>query len=217
MQTNGATIVTAKIKKGDWKFRVDIECAHDGKSCKMVCPLCNPSRFSSEKLLKALGHKCDQGRIIFRASDNMLCFEDPACSTAGSDEDFQQLLDQFLDAVRDSYPLWSGNVAAEQPPAPAPPAQAQPAPGAGQLKITLSGKEDLGGKYGDLTFIFSNDRDVLMIDADGETQGTFTLQNNRIAMSFYDGRVVYSGIVATGNITGTASNGKATWNFSVSR
>ena len=56
-----------------------------------------------------------------------------------------------------------------------------------------------------------------MIDADGETPGTYSIQNNRVTLQFYNDTVTYTGTMNGQAITGTASNGQSTWSFSIKR
>ena len=151
------------------------------------------------KLLKA-NHECGRGHFCLRESDNMLCYEDTSLPEDSSEADFQTALDNFLKTVSDSSALWSVPGENDQP-----------------LGRTLwSGSEELDG-YGDLKFDFSSDGDVVMIDKDGKNAGTCSIEKNRITMSFYNNTVVYTGTINGRQITGTATNGTTTWNFSVTR
>ena len=94
--------------------------------------------------------------------------------------------------------------------------QVQPA-ARGLAKTIWSGTEDLGGKYGNLAFRFTSESAVVMIDADGETPGTYSIQNNRVTLQFYNDTVTYTGTMNGQAITGTASNGQSTWSFSIKR
>jgi hypothetical protein len=79
-----------------------------------------------------------------------------------------------------------------------------------------TGSEDLQG-YGELEFRFRANGRVTMIDADGPHAGTFTSTGNRVTLRFHNGAVVYSGTIDGETLTGTATNGKTNWTFTVSQ
>jgi hypothetical protein len=78
----------------------------------------------------------------------------------------------------------------------------------------FSGQEDLGG-YGKLVFQLSSEGRVIMIDKDGRSEGSWARQGSQVELTFYDGKVVYTGTRQGATLSGTASNGRATWNWSV--
>jgi hypothetical protein len=93
------------------------------------------------------------------------------------------------------------------------------------------GDEDLPG-YGRLTFRFlpaqivkmtDNDatersvsfRPVEMTDKDGIQWGTWHFNGDQVQLFFYDDTVVYRGTIKGNRVSGTATNGRVTWNWSV--
>src|SRR5262249_23039998 len=79
---------------------------------------------------------------------------------------------------------------------------------------TWSGSETLRG-YGKLDFQFAGGGQVTMIDKDGRTPGTFTQNGNSITMRF--GIVTYTGNINGQSMSGTATNTKDTWNWTVTK
>src|SRR5262245_45645717 len=79
-----------------------------------------------------------------------------------------------------------------------------------------SGSEDLGG-YGALQFAFSAGGKVIMTDARERVSGTYTQTGAQVRLAFFYGRVVYNGTVNGQQMTGSASNGKTDWKWSVRR
>lgn len=80
---------------------------------------------------------------------------------------------------------------------------------------TWNGKEDLGN-FGKLTFKFHpTQNSVTMIDAKETSEGAYEVDADRIALSFYNGTVVYTGKLNGRTLSGQAVNGKAKWNWSV--
>jgi hypothetical protein len=87
-------------------------------------------------------------------------------------------------------------------------------PAANLAGSTWSGSETLAG-YGTLSFRFLNEGRVNMIDKDGDTPGTWRLDNKTVTMQF--GRNVTYTATAEGNaLRGSAGNGKTTGTFAVS-
>ncbi|MBM3992604.1 MAG: hypothetical protein FJ303_00380 [Planctomycetes bacterium] len=56
-----------------------------------------------------------------------------------------------------------------------------------------------------------------MIDTDGSTDGVYSIENNTVTLRFGEGSgtPVYTGTISGSEMTGTATNGKKTWNFSL--
>lgn len=81
---------------------------------------------------------------------------------------------------------------------------------------TWEGNEDLGG-YGVLTFELQTNGVAVMIDKDGRTPGTWSVQGTEVVLMFYNNTVVYRGTLSGSTIAGTTTNGRVTWNFSVTR
>ncbi|SRR6266545_2957104 len=78
------------------------------------------------------------------------------------------------------------------------------------------GSEDLGG-YGRLAFRFLSSKRVVMIDSDGKTEGKWSQKGSQVTLSFDAGQLVYTGTFNGPTLSGTASNGRTTWNWTVSR
>jgi hypothetical protein len=78
-----------------------------------------------------------------------------------------------------------------------------------------TGTEDFQG-YGDLVFEFEPAGVSFMTDKDGRRQGTWTQQGSDVTVAFYNGTVVYRAAVSGTTMSGTATNGKTTWNWRAS-
>jgi hypothetical protein len=82
--------------------------------------------------------------------------------------------------------------------------------------LKLSGSETLAN-YGALAFSFQANNRVFMYDADGITEGIWTQSGNQVTLTFNNGGVVYVGTLTGNTLSGVATNGKNTWNWSVSK
>jgi hypothetical protein len=83
-------------------------------------------------------------------------------------------------------------------------------------EVVWSGVEGLAG-YGKLAFRFLDDRRVVMEDRDGSTEGAWELKRNTVTLRFYNGSVVYTGTLRQAVLSGTATNGRTTWSWTVTR
>jgi hypothetical protein len=100
-------------------------------------------------------------------------------------------------------------------------------PGGGNLaamdlgQTVWSGQEEGLPGYDQLHFFFQPGGQVRMVDADKvPRQGSYTINQGRITLLFFDGKVKYYGdirlpIRAGATIEGIAMNGKNEWTFSV--
>jgi hypothetical protein len=79
---------------------------------------------------------------------------------------------------------------------------------------TWSGREELAG-YGKMSFRFLKGNRVVMQDAKDSSEGTWQRKGNKLTLKFNDGRVVYQGTVSGTSLSGTASNGRNSWTWSV--
>jgi hypothetical protein len=79
-----------------------------------------------------------------------------------------------------------------------------------------SGSENLDG-FGALKFEFFPGGKVVMTDAKDRVDGTYTLNGGQVRLAFFNGTVIYSGTVNGPQLSGTASNGKSNWAWSVRR
>jgi hypothetical protein len=77
-----------------------------------------------------------------------------------------------------------------------------------------AGNEELKG-YGKLRFEFRAGSRVLMVDAAGSVEGTWSRKGDRVTLWFYDGRVVYTGTLGDGALSGTARNQRTSWEWNV--
>ncbi len=93
-------------------------------------------------------------------------------------------------------------------------AAAAPARAGGSLNGTWSGSETLGG-YGRLTFRFSGGS-VQMIDAKDVVNGSYSHSGGQVTLSFYNNNVIYRGTVSGNSMSGSATNGRVNWSWSVS-
>jgi hypothetical protein len=80
--------------------------------------------------------------------------------------------------------------------------------------FTLAGQEDLAS-YGALTFQLEPGGRALMFDHDGTEVGTWSANGPQYQLTFYNGTVVYTGTRQGNTLSGTAANGRTTWNWSV--
>jgi S1-C subfamily serine protease len=89
--------------------------------------------------------------------------------------------------------------------------------GGGQLVNTVwDGSEQLQN-YGRLRFEFTSPSEVTMIDARDTVPGMWRSVGNSITLEFFNGDVIYTGVITGDVMRGTARNGKDVWNWSVSR
>ncbi|HZZ80209.1 MAG TPA: hypothetical protein VFE62_16970 [Gemmataceae bacterium] len=103
--------------------------------------------------------------------------------------------------------------------------QPMPQPTPPVMQPNQNGQRDLAGSswqgsetlmgYGALTFTFSPGGQATMIDRDGNTRGNWSRNGNQITVSF-PGGISYKGTINGGQISGTANNGKNSWNWQVS-
>jgi S1-C subfamily serine protease len=80
---------------------------------------------------------------------------------------------------------------------------------------TWSGNETLAG-YGKLTFQFITNRDVIMLDNDGSTRGSFIHTGNTVKVVF-GGGIVYTGNVNGNSMSGSATNGQNNWTWNLNK
>jgi hypothetical protein len=104
------------------------------------------------------------------------------------------------------------------PTSPVPPGPGPVLVAAGSLvNTTWIGQETLAG-YGRLEFRFQSNGRVVMIDARGQSTGSYTQTGQSVTLSFGSASTaVYSGTIAGNTITGPARVGQTNWNFTVTR
>jgi hypothetical protein len=142
-------------------------------------------------------------------------------------DELRWVLDDFFKGIRVTYAMWnplSGAAAAPADngtlvPAGNPP-QAPGKPAAKNLAgSTWTGNENLPG-YGKLTFMFSANGAATMIDANGETPGTWTQSGTDVTIRFegcvYQGRIKGQTLSGLGRLTAGPNQGQ-TWSFQLSQ
>ena len=96
----------------------------------------------------------------------------------------------------------------KQPPPPKTPAEI--------LAGSWVGGETLKG-YGRLEFNFNANGNVVMIDLKETTMGQWNSNGQNIDLLFYKGTVLYKGTINGRAISGTATNARDNWTWSVSK
>jgi hypothetical protein len=113
---NGVQIVTARIQKDNWTYEAQFEFSANGKNVNLICQLANAQNYSRAQLFDLLKRNYDFGGLrhfSIRANDQRLCLEDNNYSTANmSDAILETTVNNFLQLVRDTHPLW-GNPAGQ--------------------------------------------------------------------------------------------------------
>jgi len=82
------------------------------------------------------------------------------------------------------------------------------------VQTQWSGSETLDG-YGKLSFTMSPGGQAVMEDAKERSDGTWQQNGKLFTLRFYEGRVVYTGMLNGSVLSGTANNGKSNWNWTV--
>jgi hypothetical protein len=225
--------VIATVTRDGWRFVLEFEYMRG--QVNLICPLGNSNPQYSAAQWRALMQKNFElplpMHFSFRSTDQRLILEDPMHAAQFMHEQYvRELVTRMITKARDTHNLWgSPNAVANNPPAPATPGVPQasqapanqnpPAPAVSAAKkdlanTTWAGSETLGG-FGRLTFQFGANGQVTMIDAKETSHGSYTVQNNNVTLRFYDGTVIYTGVINGSTLNGTAQNGESTWSFSV--
>jgi hypothetical protein len=79
-----------------------------------------------------------------------------------------------------------------------------------------TGDEDLAG-YGALTFRLQANGKAVMVDAKDSLVGAWAASGNTITLTFGGGNIVYTGTIDGQTMSGTATDNRKTWNFSLTR
>lgn len=124
---------------------------------------------------------------------------------------YQLLRQNRNNAKQDSTILWSKSMTANTPLA-----LLQGRTSTATQTGNWIGSETLAD-YGKLTFQMNPGGRAVMIDAKETSEGTWQQTGNQITLRFYDGRVVYTGTLNGSSLSGSASNGRTQWNFTVRR
>lgn len=230
---NGVIIIAAQIQQDGWRFDVEIEFGGDQKNFNLTCKLGSPQgQLAPAQLMALMKKNYDMGALMhfcYREADRQLCLDAPRFPTIMNEMAFQNALNDLLRLVRETHPLWDTSrwpmtqVASDQniSPLPAPAAPVNPPVTPPQPKITSSlvgttwiGSESLE-TYGRLEFRFGPNGQVVMIDAAGESTGSYNVQGNTVTLTFHGGKCIYTGTINGQEISGSAQAGGKTWTFSV--
>lgn len=94
--------------------------------------------------------------------------------------------------------------------------QYQQPPNGNSLEGTeWNGSETLQG-FGKLTFRFGPQGQVVMVDAQGTTPGVYAQRGQQVVLAFFNGDVIYEGMIAAGRMGGVAGNrNNVRWSWSV--
>src|SRR4051812_46919344 len=84
------------------------------------------------------------------------------------------------------------------------------------LGNTKWGGSETLANFGKLEFQFQSGGKVTMHDAKETSYGEWRLDQNKVMLTFYKGQVQYVGNINGNQINGTATNGQANWNWTVS-
>jgi len=112
--SNGAKTVIATIVKDNWRYTVELEFSVDQKNMNVIAPLNGPAtKFSSEQLLALLKKSYELNpplHFSYRQADQRILLEDPLYNTVNmTDASFLQIVNNMLNNVRETYPLWGDN------------------------------------------------------------------------------------------------------------
>ena len=216
MGTNNVVQLIAAIKKDGWNFQVEITYYADHSMFNLSCPLGTvPGSHAQVLELLKLNDKMLPAHFAYREADRKLVLVDPLYGAKSTEAEFQKVLDGFLNRIRQTYPIWSGNQAVAVTPVPAPTNN----PTSGLVNTTWIGTENLQD-FGRLEFRFMADGKVLMIDAAGQTMGTFSQQGQTLTLTFGEGNktVTYQGNINGNTFAGNASNvNGGLWAFTVAK
>jgi hypothetical protein len=243
---NGAIIHKVSMQKDGWSYSLDIEFSTNQQLFVLAMPLGNPNtQMSANQLMELLktSFRVHPNHFNIREVDGklQLYLDGPWYGSNMTDAAFQSTLDRFLKDVRATHPAWDSSrwpvagqavaaggvngvapVTVANSPSPVNPATASGpalAVAQGLANTTWVGNEVLKD-FGRLEFRFQEGGKAIMVDTAGPHPGTYSLQGNTVTLAFYDGQVIYSGILNGQTIAGSAYNTKNaqnTWKFSVSR
>lgn len=222
---NGSTFLKVQMQKDGWNYLFSVEFTPDQKSFILSMPFSNTASMPATQLQDLLKASFRIHPFHFNIRDNngspQLWLDGPYFNTTISEELFQRILDQFLKAVRDSQVAWdSSRYTAVTPVGNTTTVSNSPVGSASSQGLANSrwvGSETLAN-YGRLEFRFQANGQVIMIDTQGSHPGTYTVQGNRVTLTF--GGVVYNGTLNGSTLSGFAynvGNAQQKWTFSVSR
>lgn len=230
---NGALYWQIVTQSENWTFTVQ------------VLPMVNQDKITSFLLSSDLGRKVnpqagakDVLKVMqwnhemaflmyfgYNAQTGCITAQRPYMFADASLDELRFIFNDYFKNIRDTHAVWNplGNAA----PAPAdngkPTTNDKPAPApeapANVSGTTWTGSENLQG-YGKLTFVFRAGGNATMIDARGESQGTWSQNGADVTLRFngcvYQGRINGQSLSGNGRITEGAQAGQ-TWTFQITR
>jgi hypothetical protein len=228
---NGAIYWQVVTQSEGWNFTV------------LVLPMVNQGKITSLLLTSDLGKKVNQqagaqgvlkllqwnqelGFMFYfgyNAQTGCVSAQRPLAISDASPDEMRLVFNDFFKTIRDTHALWNplsgAPAAAPAAGGPAPAGTPAPAPvvTASIAGSTWNGNENLPG-FGKLSFVFRAGGAATMIDAKGQTEGTWTQNGNDVTINFngcvYQGRINGQSLTGSGRITSGGQSGQ-TWSFQV--
>ena len=181
----------------------------------------------AQDVLKLLQWNQEVGLVVFfgyNAQSGCVTAQRPHIFPDATPEEMRIIFDDFFKTIRGTHAIWNpvgapaapaGNGGQAQNGKPAEVAkEKEPANITGS---TWTGTESLPG-FGKLTFAFRANGAATMIDAKGQTEGTWTQTGNEVTINFngcvYQGRINGQMLAGSGRITSGGQAGQ-TWSFQV--
>jgi hypothetical protein len=229
--SNNGTHWQIVTQSENWNFTVNVlPMVNQGKITSLLLTSDLGKKVSpqagAQDVLKLLQWNQEQGFMFYfgyNAQSACVTAQRPVNIPDASLEELRFVFDDFFKAIRTYHPVWNALSGA----APAPAANGGPAPNGKQpqpvepqmniVGTTWNGNENLPG-FGKLTFAFRANGAATMIDAKGQTEGTWTQNGNDLTINFngcvYQGRITGLTISGSGRLTAGAQTGQ-TWSFQV--
>jgi hypothetical protein len=231
---NGGVCWQIVTQSENWSFTVHV--LPMGSNDKINCLLLTSDlgrklspQTGAQAVLKLLQWNHEQDYLIYfayNAQSGCITAQRPYLFPDATPEELRATFDDFFKTIRDSYAVWnplSGGAAA--PAGNGNPGPGNPGPGNGGQApeqpaaaktiagTSWTGSENLPG-FGKLTFVFRAGGAVTMIDAKGETPGSWTQNGDQITITF-DG-CVYQGRINGQTLAGSGRLAQGqTWTFQV--
>jgi hypothetical protein len=237
-QTANALYWQVATQSENWNFTVNVVPMMNQD--KIICILLSsdlgqklPAQANAQELLKVMQYNWNQAYLVYfgyNAQTGCITAQRPYIFNDASPDEMRQMFNDFFKSIRDTHAVWNaasnapaanGNGGNTGAPAATPQPVAAPAPVANNpVKVvgtTWVGNENLPG-FGKLTFVFHATGAATMIDAKGQTDGTFTQNGNEVTVNFqgcvYQGRINGNSLTGNGRITSGNQAGQ-TWSFQV--
>jgi hypothetical protein len=229
---NGGLYWQVVTQSENWSFTVNVlPMVHQDKITSILLTSDLGRKISpqtgAQELAKLLQWNQEMGFLVYfgyNAQSGCITAQRPHIFPDSTLEEMRFVFNDYFKAIRDTHAVWNSLSAA---PAATPAGNGAPAPNAKpaqpvELKsnivgTTWTGTENLPG-FGKLTFTFHTGGAATMIDAKGQTDGTWTQNGNDVTISFngcvYQGRITGQTISGSGRITAGAQSGQ-TWSFQV--